>query len=198
MPQPTDPEHPQPTDPAPVVATTDVAAPADRVWRELTKQQELQRAMFDSHLEFDPEPGGELRYRSPDGAHTFIIGRVARVDEPRAFEHTFAFSNLDDPPSAVLWDIEPTGPESCRVTVTHGGFHEETRTLKAVRSAWPDILERFRRVCEGRGLALGDRMKYFVMRLSRPLLPKSLRTENVERRAPGILDAAPATDSPRH
>lgn len=157
----------------------DIKAPIERVWREITQQNEKQRAMFDTMLEAQLVPGGELRYRSVDGKHTYIWGDVLESDPPRRLVHTFAFANMDEAPTVVTWELEQRG-EMCRVTVTHGRFPGETKTLKSVSKVWPRILGRFKSVLERGDVPMGARMKYGMMRAMSFMQPKGLRTENVE------------------
>ncbi len=157
----------------------DIRAPIERVWREITKQHEKQRAMFDTMLEAELRPGGELRYRTVDRKMTPIWGEVVEVEEPRVFAHTFAFSDIDDAPTLVRWELEQVG-DVCRVTVTHSRFEGETKTLRSVSKVWPAILGRLRNVAEGREIPMGARMQYAMMRWMSFMAPKGLRTANVE------------------
>lgn len=165
----------------------DIKAPIERVWREITKQNEKQRVMFDTMLEAEMRPGGTLRYRTVDQKMTPIWGEVVEVDEPRLFAHTFAFSNIDDAPTLVRWELEQEG-EVCRVTVTHSRFEGETKTLKSVAKVWPAILGRLKDVVEGRNIPMGMRMQYAMMRWMSFMAPKSMRTDTVEEKVASMKD----------
>lgn len=157
----------------------DIKAPIERVWREITKQGEKQRAMFDTMLEAQFAPGGSLRYRSVDGKHTYIWGDVLESEPPRRLVHTFAFSNLDEAPTVVTWELEQRG-DVCHLTVTHSRFPGETKTLKSVSKVWPQILGRIKAVLERGDVPMGARMQYAMMRAMSFMQPKSLKTESVE------------------
>jgi uncharacterized protein YndB with AHSA1/START domain len=161
----------------------EIDAPIDKVWNEITKTHSLQRAMFDTMLEAELRPGGRLRYRSANGKRTFIFGEVIEAVSPTRFVHTFAFSNLDDAPTLVAWDLEPTGTGGVRVTVTHSRFVGETKTFKSVNTVWPQILGRIKALAEGRNLSVKDRMMFRMMGAMQFMLPKSTLSENVDQRA---------------
>ena len=167
----------------------DIKAPIERVWREITKQDERQRTMFDTMLEAEMAPGGKLRYRTVDKKMTPIWGEVVEIEAPRLFAHTFAFADMDDAPTLVRWELEQQG-EMCRVTVTHSRFAGETKTLKSVSKVWPAILGRLKNVVEGRNIPVGARMQYAMMRWMSFMAPKGLRTENVEAKVASMGEGA--------
>ena len=158
----------------------DIDAPIAKVWDEITKTGSLQRAMFDTKLEIEMRPGGKMRYKTANGKAIPVWGEVIEMRKPTRFVHTFAFGGMDEAPTTVAWDLQET-PKGCRVTVTHSGFPSETKTLKSVSSVWPKILGRMKSVVETGNVPMGARMEYAMMGAMSFMMPKAMRTENVEK-----------------
>jgi uncharacterized protein YndB with AHSA1/START domain len=160
--------------------SVDVAAPVERVWQEVVRTGVTCRPMFGTVLQGPLEAGGPLRYRSKDGRHTFVAGEVIEVTPPRRLVHTFVFPNLPDAPTHVVWELVPTA-KGTRITVTHSRFEGETKTFKAVDKSWPKILGLFKTVVETGDVGRGVKLQHALMGALTFVLPKSLRTEEVER-----------------
>ncbi len=159
----------------------EINAPIQAVWDEITREHGLQKAMFNCAMEVRLEPGGTLRYRDASGKHCFVWGDVLEVDPPRRWVYSFAFSGMDEPPTRVEWNLEETAPGVTRVTVLHSGFPSENKTFKSVRKVWPQILGRLRDVLEKGDVSVGTRMRYAMMSATSFMIPKSMKSENVER-----------------
>lgn len=70
------------------VVSIHIGVPVQRVWDEITKTGRIQRALYNTVLESDLQPGSPLRYYSPDRKRVFVVGEVVEVDPPRKFAHT--------------------------------------------------------------------------------------------------------------
>lgn len=158
----------------------DINAPITKVWDEITKTSSPQRAMFDTLLEIDLRPGGKMRYRTANKKAIPVWGEVIEAQRPHRLVHTFAFGGVDDAPTTVAWDLKEI-PGGCRVTVTHSGFPSETKTYKSVQSVWPAILGRYKSILENGTIPLSTRMQYAMMGAMSFMMPKGMRTENVEK-----------------
>jgi uncharacterized protein YndB with AHSA1/START domain len=118
----------------------------DAVWHELTKTDAVQPAAFGSRMFVDRlAAGGQLRMRTPNGKYTAVAGEILEVRRPRRFSHTFRFTNYDDPPCTVIYELDevddgvelklivedmPAGTKTAKNMKQGGGFI--TKTLKAV------------------------------------------------------------------
>lgn len=65
------------------VVSIHIDVPVQRVWDEITKTGRIQRALYNTVLESDLQPGSPLRYYSPDRKRVFVVGEVVEVDPPR-------------------------------------------------------------------------------------------------------------------
>jgi uncharacterized protein YndB with AHSA1/START domain len=155
-----------------------IQAPRQAVWDEITKTGAVQRALYNTVLETDLEPGSRLRYYSPDRKRVFIIGEVVEVEPPVRFVHTYVMTQNPEPPTLVTWQLEEVG-DGCRVTLTHSGWTEAHRKPEKVAGGWRQILGLLKAELETGTLPLGARVMYRVMGAMMWALPARTRTENV-------------------
>lgn len=163
------------------VASIHIGVPVERVWEEITRTGRVQRALYNTVLETDLRPGARLRYYSPDRKRVFIVGEVVEVDPPRRFSHTYLFTMWKSGgPTMVTWELEPEG-EGCRVTVTHSGWTEAHEAPEKVAAGWREILGLLKSDLETGTLPLKTRIMYRVMDWLSFALPKTTKTEHVDR-----------------
>lgn len=154
-----------------------IDAPAERVWAEITKLRTLNRALMDSVLDTELEPGAPVLYRSRDGKRVLIVGRILEVMPPRRLVMRWQLTMRSDPPSRVTWTLEPEGGGT-RVTVTHDEFAEDVK-LKGYDTTWAEMLSNLKAVIETGSLPPRIRLKYAVMGLFGFALPSSTRPDRV-------------------
>ena len=66
-----------------------IAADIQRVWRELTKTDEAQGAVFNAWLHTSAlVPGARMQMRTGSGKHVLVVGEVVECDPPHRFVHT--------------------------------------------------------------------------------------------------------------
>ena len=163
------------------VISLHIAVPVRRVWDEITKLGQVQRALYNTVLESDLEPGSPLRYTSPDGKRVFVVGEVVAVEPPRKFVHTYWFTTWKGGgPTVVTWELEEEAG-GCRVTITHSGWTPEHEAYEKTAGGWREILGLLKHELETGRLPLKTRVLYRIMGWFMFLLPKSTRVENVDR-----------------
>ena len=100
------------------------------IWRELTKNNEPQAAIFNAWLHAQRlAPGAKMQMRTGDGKFTLVIGEVREFDPPHRFAHTFRFTQYDEPECIVIYELKPVA-DGIEVTltvdnVTAGNSHRE-------------------------------------------------------------------------
>jgi hypothetical protein len=52
------------------------------------------------------KPGAQLRMRTPNGKYTGVVGEIIECNPPWRFSHTFRFTNLNDPPCRVTYELK--------------------------------------------------------------------------------------------
>lgn len=154
-----------------------IDAPPERVWQEITKLRDVNRALMDSVFDTTLEPGAPVLYRTEDGKRVFIVGRILEVEPPRRLVMRWQLTMRKDPPTTVTWTLDPEG-NGTRVTVEHVGFPDDTK-LKGYDSTWAQMLSNLKAVIEDGRLPLGVRMQYGFFRLTRFAMPSSTRPERV-------------------
>ena len=148
------------------------------VWREITKTDELQGAVFNSRLHTDGlQPGAQIRLRTASGKYTSVVGEVTEYDPPRRYAHTMRFTNYDDPPCTVIYDLEQQG-DQVRFTLTVEGMPSGTKTAGQMQQGGKMIVNALKAIVETGRPRFGTRMLYVLFKLLEPVSPKRCRTEN--------------------
>lgn len=147
------------------------------IWRELTKNNEPQAAIFNAWLHAQRlAPGAKLQMRTGDGKFTLVIGEVREFDPPHRFAHTFRFTQYDDPECIVTYELKPVA-DGIEVTLTVDNITVETRTAKEMARGSMAILNTLKSVIETGRPALGTRLMYWLMDRMTFVLPKRCRAE---------------------
>jgi uncharacterized protein YndB with AHSA1/START domain len=137
------------------VSTIYIRATPEAIWRALTDPA-LTARYHGAAFESDWKPGSPLRTLR-DG-RIDVEGEILEVDPPRRLVHTFrahwSEATMADPVSRVTWEIEPTAPGICRVTLVHDRLVEGSATARAVTRGGPRILSGIKSLLET-GLDLG-------------------------------------------
>lgn len=149
----------------------------EAVWRELTKSNEPQAAVFNAWLHAQAMvPGARLQMRTGNGRNVLVIGQIVDFDPPRRFAHTFRFTSYDDPECTVVYDIKPVA-DGVEVTLTVENLPVGTRTGKEMTSGSMRILNTLRDVVENGRPALGTRLLYALFGVLGFVLPSRTRAE---------------------
>lgn len=162
-----------------------IDVPRERVWEEITRTGRVQRALYNTVMEADLEPGARLRYYSPDRKRVFIVGEVVEVDAPRKFVYTYQFTTWKSGgPTLVTWELEEEAG-GCRVTVTHSGFTAAHAKPEKSSAGWKEILGLLKQDLETGTIPLRTRIMYTVMNWFMFMMPKTTLTsyqDDVDRR----------------
>jgi len=149
-----------------------IAAPPQTVWDRLTTPGVVQPFYFNSILEADLRPGGDLSYLSTNRKVTFIKGQILEVTAPSRLVHTFRFNDLSDEPSTVTFELTPEA-DGTRLTVTHEGSEATAKTFGRVERGWRSILTNLQVWMETGKLPFKSRVQNVVMGLMLPFMPKN-------------------------
>jgi uncharacterized protein YndB with AHSA1/START domain len=155
-----------------------IDAPPERVWKELTKTDEAQGAVFNAWLVSTVlGEGAPLQMRTGSGKNVIVDGRVLVFRPFTHFAHSHRFTQYDDPACEVHYLLEAKhgGTE---LTLRVKGCPEGTATEKSMQSGGDFILKHLKRLAEGQGLPLGTKLMYGMMGAMEFVLPKRCRTEN--------------------
>jgi uncharacterized protein YndB with AHSA1/START domain len=154
-----------------------IAADIQRVWRELTKTGEAQGAVFNAWLHTTGlAPGGRLQMRTGRGKHVIVDGDVVVFDPPRRFVHTHRFTQYDDPPCQVSYELEPVG-SGVQVTLRVIGLPAATRTAKSMASGGHMILKSLKSIAETGRPPAATRLMYWLFDHMEWVLPARTRSD---------------------
>jgi len=172
--------------PADAVHMIEIEAPIERVWSAITNRDGVTPPMFNCVLRSDLEPGSRMDYTDAGGKRCFLFGDVLEIEPPRRLVHTFVFGFYDDAPTRVEWNLEELTAQKTRVTVTHRGLVEGSKTRKDVSGGWPTILRRFKAQIETGSLPFKDRLQLGLMSAFSFMLPKRLLMTNTDKRSASL------------
>ncbi len=104
-----------------------------------------------------------------------MVGEILEFDPPRRFSHTFRFTNLNDPPCVVLYDLkEVAGGTEFMLTIKD--LPVGTKTAKQMVQGSRLIVNTLKAVIETGRPTLGTRMLFVLFKVLPP--PKACRSEN--------------------
>jgi uncharacterized protein YndB with AHSA1/START domain len=149
----------------------------DQVWRELTKTDEVQAAMFNSRLHTPGlQPGSPICMRSPSGRFTNVVGNVIEVERPVRYSHTFRFTTYDDPPCSIVYDLREV-EGGVEFTLTILDLPVGTKTAKQMLSGGKMIVNTMKSVIETGRPSFGIRLLYALFKVMEPIGPASAKSE---------------------
>ena len=166
-------------EPRKMVSRVVIKGRIEDVWREITKTDEPQQAIFGARMHrLRGPPPPPPRMRTPDGKYTSVVGEILEVDPPRKLSHTMKFTAYDDPWCKVTYELRET-PEGVEFTLTSEDVAAGTKTAKDMERGGPFIVGTLKSVVETGRPPLGTRLLYALFSVLGPLvMPKKARSEN--------------------
>jgi uncharacterized protein YndB with AHSA1/START domain len=155
-----------------------IDAPIDRIWRELTKTDENQGAIFNARLHTTGMgKGARIQLRTGSGQHVMVVGEVVELDPPHRYVHTHRFTEFDDPVCQVSYDLRPVAG-GVEVTMRIIGLPAGTRTGKSMQQGGHTILKVLKAIAETGKPPLATRLMYAMFGALEFVLPKRTRSEH--------------------
>lgn len=155
-----------------------IEADIERVWHELTKTGEAQGAVFNAWLHTTGLKTGErMQMRTGTGKHVIVDGDIVTFEPPYRYAHTHRFTQYDDPPCTVSYELRPVG-SGVEVTLRVTGMPTGTRTAKSMTSGGTTILASLKAICETGRPSLGTRLMYWMFDHMEFVLPARTRSEH--------------------
>jgi uncharacterized protein YndB with AHSA1/START domain len=127
-----------------IVQEVAIKAPAERIFRSLTKPDEMLKwwcaaGKFKlTHAECDLQAGGKWRMRvagagTDEPSSSTVYGQYQTIEPPHVLSYTWIRENEDLPEKLVRWDLDEKDGYTT-VRVTHSGLI--TESLRARNSGW--------------------------------------------------------------
>ena len=148
------------------------------VWHEITKTDEPIACFFNSRMDVGAlRPGSRLAMRTPDNAYTGVVGEILEVEPYRRFSHTFRFTQAEEPPCTVIYDLEPV-EGGVQFTLTVEDLAIGTKSAKQMIQGGSMIVNTLKAVIETGRPSLGTRLLFLLFRVMQPFTPKKCRSEH--------------------
>ena len=153
-----------------------IQAPIQTVWREVTKTDEVQAAMFNMRMDSALGVGDTVRYRTGNGKYTGIVGEVLAFEPPSLYVHTFRFTQFDDPACTVAHRLrEVDGAVEYVMECT--GLPPGTKSTKQMKQGGSMITNTLKAVSETGKVPFGTRLLYVLFRVTEPFSPARTKSD---------------------
>lgn len=156
-----------------------INAPIDTVWSELVRTDEVLPFFFGSVCKTPGrlEAGQPMAMQTPDGKYCSVVGKVLEFNPPYRYSHTFKFTNYDDPPCTVTYELKEVddGVEFSLITTN---VPAGTKTGSSMAQGGKFIVNTFKSVVETGRPEFGARLMLAMMKLFTPFTPKVCKSEN--------------------
>lgn len=166
------------TSPTKALFRIQIQGSPQEVWDEITRRDDVIPCFFNMRMHAERlAKGARLQMRSKSQKYVGVVGEILEWDPPRRFAHTFRFTQMDDPPCVVSYELVPRdgGVEfTLRITELTPG----TKSAKQMVQGATLILNTLKAVIETGRPPLGTRILFGLFALLEPMTPKRCRTEN--------------------
>ena len=156
-----------------------IKAPIETVWSELVKTDEVLPFFFGAvcKTEHGLVAGAPMAMRTRNGKYTSVVGKVLEFSPPHRYSHTFKFTNYDDAPCTVTYELKEVegGVEFSLIT---SNVPTDSKTEKSMAQGGPFIVNNFKSMVETGKPVLSGRLILFMIALTQPLTPGACKTEN--------------------
>ncbi|MCA9285671.1 MAG: SRPBCC domain-containing protein [Phycisphaerales bacterium] len=155
-----------------------IRAPIQDVWSEITRTDAPIACFFNSRMTLGPgglAPGTKLAMRTPNGRMTGVVGEILEIVPLKRFSHTFRFTNMDDPPCRVTYELEEVA-EGTQFTLIVSDAIEGSKSLKQMAQGAALICKTLKSVMETGRPSLGVRLLFTLFKVAPA--PKRCRSEN--------------------
>lgn len=155
-----------------------ISGTQEAIFRELTDTDRPLGAIFNARMHTTGlEPGARMQMRTVSGDHTIVDGEIVEYDPPRRFSHWHRFTQMDDPPCKVTYELKPVSG-GIEVTLTVDDMPLGTKTEKEMQRGGTFMLDTLKAIVETGRPAFGTRAMYWAFGALEFVLPKKTRTEH--------------------
>lgn len=156
-----------------------IHAPIETVWSELVKTDEVLPFFFGSVCRTPGElsVGAPFAMQTKNGKNTAVIGNVIEFSPPHRYSHSFKFTNFDDPPCTVTYELKET-PGGTEFTLITTNVPQGTKTEQQMKQGGNFIVNVLKSVVEKGRPSLGYQVLLSIIALAAPFTPKQSRTKN--------------------
>lgn len=156
-----------------------INAPIQVVWDTLVKTDEVLPFFFGAVCDTEDglKPGRPMRMITPDRKFASVVGEVLEFSPPHRYAHTFKFTQFDDAPCTVIYELtEAEGGTDFKLITEN--VPVGTRTEKSMTSGGKFITENLKSLVETGKPKFSGRMVMMLGPLFGLVTPKACRIEN--------------------
>ncbi len=149
------------------------------VWKEITRTDAPIACFFNNRMHIGAgglQPGTKIAMRTGDGRWTGVVGEILHCMPPTRFSHTFRFTNMDEPPCVVTYELREVDGQT-EFTLLISDVLEGSKTQKQMTQGAVMIVNTLKSVMETGKPSLGVRMLYVLFKVLAPINPKKCRSE---------------------
>lgn len=155
-----------------------IRAPIHKVWAELTRTGSPLPFFFNGTCRSPGlAVGAPIRMVNKNGKYTSVAGEVLEFDPPYRYAHTFKFTNLDDPPCVVRYQLREV-EGGTEFTLINENVPAGTKSEKYMRSGGTFITTNLKALIETGKPTASGRFALLMMGLFAVFTPSQCLSEN--------------------
>lgn len=155
-----------------------IHAPIQKVWEAITRQGVPLPFFFGSVMHTPGlKPGAPIRMRTPDHKYTAVVGEILEVSPPYRFVHTLKFTQMDDPPCKVTYELKEV-PEGTEFQLISEDIPAGTKTEKSMEQGSKFITNTLKGLVETGRPPFGSRVLLCVIRMTAFMTPARCKSEH--------------------
>jgi uncharacterized protein YndB with AHSA1/START domain len=155
-----------------------IKATIQQVWQALTREGEVLPFFFGSLMHTNGlRAGSQLRMRTADGRFTGVVGEILECNPPHRFSHTFRFTNYDDAPCIVTYELKEVS-DGVEFTLISDRVPVGTKTARDMSQGGAFITDVLRSIVETGRPSFGKRLLLRIIKLFGILTPARCRSEH--------------------
>lgn len=155
-----------------------IHAPIQKVWEAITRQDVPLPFFFGSVMQTTGlKPGAPIRMRTPDHQYTGVVGDILEVSPPHRFVHTLKFTQMDDPPCKVTYELKEV-PEGTEFQLISEDIPAGTKTEKSMAQGSKFIVNTLKGLVETGQPPFGSRVLLGIIRLTAFMTPARCKSEH--------------------
>ncbi len=167
--------------PAPnrAIYKTLIKAPIETVWNTLVKTDEVLPFFFGGVCDTADglKPGAAMRMITPDRKFASVVGEVLDFSPPYRYAHTMRFTNLEDAPCTVIYELKQT-PDGVEFSLITENVPIGSKSEKSMAQGGPFIINNLKALAETGKPALSGRMVVWMAPMMGLFTPKICKIEN--------------------
>ena len=155
-----------------------INAPIEQVWSELVNTTLPRPFFFNAKCDTPGlQKNAPMRMISKDEKFAVVVGEVLEFDPPHRYAHTFKFTNLEDAPCTVTYDLKPVDGGT-EFTLTTTNVPVGTKTEKSMAQGGEFITRNLKSYIENGKPTFGGSLILTMISLMAPFSPASTKIEN--------------------